>query len=183
MSSKKPLYLFLGILLSSCAASLPYSTDYPLTQELFRSRDGALSGRVPQGWFSSTDDSLAPALTAWFIRDDLSASLSLKELTLDERSAQQFVREGLPLLARFSAAFQLPPQSNPNIESHDFEMQGKKYCSYEIGQGVGKRRFVVFTVRGKYYECEARSTKGRWSVEDFNRLFWVQQSILSSLRY
>src|SRR5262249_17273510 len=63
--------LLIVALFMSCAASLPYATDYPLTEQTFRSRDGVFSARVPRGWFSSTGDTLVPALVAWLVKDDL----------------------------------------------------------------------------------------------------------------
>lgn len=174
---------FLAILFVSCAASIPYSSDYPLTQESFRSRDGILNGRVPQGWFSSTDDTLGSALTAWFIRDDLSASLSLKELKLDRLTSQRVTSEGLKLLAHLSALFHVTQNAIPEIKPEEFEMQGKKYCAYECGLDRDKCRIVVFAAGGKYYECEARAVKGTWSTNDFNSIFSVQQTLLASLSF
>ena len=173
----------LAFLLASCAASLPYSTEYPLTQEVFRSRDGVLSGRVPQGWFSSTEDTLAFALTAWLIKDDLSASLSLRVLHLDRLSAERVSREGLNLLATISAAFRVDQGSVPVTGAREFEIRGRKYCGYELGDGPDRQRVVLFSARGIYYECEARLVKGRSASEDILHVFSAQQTLLASLTF
>jgi hypothetical protein len=177
------LCLLLALLLASCAASSPYASDYPLTMESFTSRDGVMSGRVPQGWFSETDDTLGAAMVAWFVRDDLSASLALKEIALDRRAAERVSKEGLSLLAKLSAAFRPMPPSAEMPEPVEFQLAGRPYCAYETGAGVEKRRTVVFEAKGKYYECETRPVKGRWEERDLRNIFSVQQSFLASLRY
>ncbi len=94
-----PYALILAFLAAACASSLPYSADYPLTDATLTSRDGVLTGRIPLGWFSSTEDSLAEALTAWLIKEDYSAILIVKEIRLDDLASRRVRKEGLRLLA------------------------------------------------------------------------------------
>ena len=175
--------LILSIVFASCAAIIPYASNSPMTNELFRSHDGMLGGRVPQGWFTSTEDTLAPALAVWLIREDFSAALTMKELKLNPLTIQQVKKEGLELLARLSSRFQAENISGQTITPQEFEIRGKKYCSYEIGAGSERRRIVVFAAGGKYYECEARTMKGIWSATELTYLFITQQTVLSSLTY
>jgi hypothetical protein len=151
--------------------------------ERFTSRDGLLTGRVPEGWFSAADDTLGAASAAWFVREDLSASLALNEIAADRLVTERVAHGGLLLVARLSAAFRAVPLSAPPPEPLEFQLAGRAYCSYELGSGVEKRRIVVFAAKGKYYECEARPVKGRWAEEDLRKIFSVQQSFLASLRY
>jgi len=177
------LGLLLAVLLFSCAATSPYASDYPLTMEGFTTRDGVVSGRVPQGWFSAADDSLGTALSAWFVRDDLAAALSLNDFVLDALSAERVSREGLLLAARLSAAFRMGSSIAPPPLPTEFQVAGKPYCGYELSTTADERRIVVFAAKGKYYECEVRAVKGRWAAEDLRKLYSVQQSFLASLRY
>jgi hypothetical protein len=175
--------VFLSIILVSCSAKLPYASNYPLTGEIFQSRDGMLKGKVPSGWFKSTDDSLAPALSVWLLKEDLSATVIVRELNVDSLTAMRIRSEGLKLLAILSAGYQ-----GLNIEKDIFNLKdysdgGKKYCSYEIGLENNRRRVVVFKAFNRFYECEARVLKGEWKTDDMRRLFSVQQTVLSSLTY
>ena len=89
--------LLLFLLIESCAVPLPYSTKAPLTGEMYRSLDGAFSGNVPQGWFSSTTDTPVPGYVASFIKEDYSAGIMVKELHLDRSSAELVRKRGLEL--------------------------------------------------------------------------------------
>ena len=173
--------LLLGLLAVSCASTVPYASDYPLSAELFRTREGGLTGRVPRGWSSQARDTLAPALAAWLLRDDAAASLAFRELKLDAVSARAVEDEGPAFLARLSAG--MLPGGAGGAERRVFEIGGRKFCAYETGEGGSRRRIVVFGSAGKFYECEARAVKGRWSADDFAKLFSAQQSMLATLSF
>lgn len=175
-----PAAALCALLLSACAATSPYASDVAMSSGTFRTRDGALTGRLPRGWSSQARDTLAPALGAWLLRDDAAASLAFRELALDDVSSRA-VRgdDGLELLARLSAGFRF----KGGVEPKTFEAGGRKFCAYETGEGNARTRVVVFAVRGRYYECEAKAVKGRWSADDFARLFSAQQSILPTLSF
>ncbi|MBI1805253.1 MAG: hypothetical protein HY033_10600 [Ignavibacteriae bacterium] len=176
--------LALSMFMMACAGSLRYSSDYPLRSETFRSRDSAFSGRVPQGWFASSDDSLAPAFVAWLIRDDFSATLAVRELLLDQLTVKHIRKEGLNLLARIDVGLRentKDKQSGFVVEPKIFEIGGRKFCSYELMEGTVKTRVVVFEAKEKYYECEAKPSKEKWTQEDLMLLFTAQQTFLSAL--
>jgi len=177
------LLLILSILLASCAAKLPYTSNIPLTRQIFHSRDGVLGGRIPQGWFSSTEDTLAPAVLVWLIKEDFSATLTLKELIPDQLAKQQINKEGLMLLAEVSSKFQTESFSELVNTFQEFNIRGRKFCSYEVGAGSERKRLVVFAAGGKYYECEMRTMKGIWTATELTHLFNTQQTVLSSLTY
>lgn len=177
----KAVYLFLAVVLASCAASIPYSTEYPLTPSLFRSRDGAFSGRIPAGWFSSTEDTLAPALTAWLIREDYTATLTMRELHLDRLSEKGVKDDGLTFLASLYAAFE--GHTAKMREVKEYAIEGKKFCGYEFGPSESPGRAVVFAAGTKYYSCTALRVKGTWSKADFVGLFSAQETVLRSLSF
>jgi hypothetical protein len=177
----KFLYLLLAVLLASCAASVPYSTEYPLTTALFRSRDSAFSGRIPDGWFSSTEDTIAPALAAWLIREDYGATLTVRELRLDRLSQSRVNNDGLTLLANLNAAFE--HHTAVMREVREYKIEGKQFCGYEYGPSESPGRVVVFAAGAKYYSCTAQRVKGTWSKADFTALFSAQESVLRSLSW
>jgi hypothetical protein len=179
--SRRLIFLLLAFLGIACAVHYPYVSDYPLTPEIFRTRDGNLTGHVPQGWFCSTDDTLAPALAAWLIKDDFSAALSIRELKLDALTIKCVQEEGLPLLASISYGMNGDGSSIRDNQLQKFSYGTKQYAGYEIGSGTQTKRIIVFSAHGKYYECEIRVTSGTWTPQEMNRLFTIQQSVLASL--
>ncbi len=177
--------LLLSLLFVSCASKLPYSYDYPLTNETFFSRDGSFYGLVPQGWFASTGDSLAPALSAWLVKEDFSAVLTLRELQLDQLSSKRVEKEGLELLARISMAMHHSDSSMTEIVvlPKEYSMHDRRFCGYEVHNGDRQERIVVFSAGGKYYESEAIPLKGQWQQDDTMKLFTAQQALLFSIVY
>jgi len=177
--------LFLSLLFVSCAAKLPYSFDYPLTNETFFSRDGSFYGLVPQGWFASTGDTLAPALSAWLVKEDFSAVLTLRELQLDQLSSNRVEIEGLELLANISVATHNGDSSITElvIPPKEYTMHDRKYCGYEVHNGDRQERIVVFSAKGRYYESEAIQLQGRWQRDETMKLFMAQQALLFSIVY
>ncbi len=175
------LFVLPALLISSCAPSLPYAVDYPMTQTLFHSRDSSISGRVPAGWFSSTEDSIAPALAAWLIREDYTATLALRELRLDRLAEDRVRHEGLRLLAGLNASLERQTTSMRDIV--EYKMGGTAYCGYEFEAGESPGRVVVFAAKNRYYACTAKRVKGPWTKGDVIGLFRAQQSVLSSLSF
>ena len=175
--------LLAALLSISCAASLPYGIDYPLTEQMFRSRDGVFRGRIPKGWFSSTEDTVIPSVVAWLVKDDLSAAIGIRQLTLDPLSTSRVVKEGLELLAHISAGLHRSEGAQVSASPKSFEMRGTKFCSYEVSNGGSFRRIVVFTARGRYYECDAVPVKSPGSAGDLAKMFTAQQTLLSSLSF
>ena len=178
-------FVILCFLLASCAASLPYTFDYPLTKELFRSRDGEFSGKVPEGWFASPLDSLPSVYKAWLIKEDYSATFHVEELKLDQLSAKQVVSNGIKLLAQLSVAFhkENSEEAAVIVQPKEFKLHGMEFSGYELQDGGERQRVVVFSIKGKYYECVAAPVKREWSTESLVRLFSVQQTLLSTLMF
>lgn len=176
------IILILTFIFCSCATKLPYATDYPLTNQYFQSRDDIFSGKIPDGWFSSTDDTLGKSLVVWLLKEDFTATLTVRELLLDRLSIQRVQKEGLETLAYISAGLQFSDVKNPKLEPFKFKLNDKKFCSYELTLEAERKRIVVFAIKGKYYECESYPLKGEWSAADLTRLFTIQQTVLASIR-
>ena len=146
--------VLLALVLASCAASLPYATNYPMTDVLVNSRDGVLHGKIPQGWFSATEDSLGSGVTLILIHDISGATLTVTPVILDFLALHHIQSHGLILLAGISASARSKDAGATLSEPQEFELRGKKFCSYEITSGNLSSRIVVFSVKGKYYECK-----------------------------
>ncbi len=145
----------------------------------FTARNGSFTGNVPQGWIVSDDDSIAPGLLCWLLKDDLSASITVQELRPDKATTQRVKDDGLKLLAAATAGFH--DEAPVSVEPKEFEFHGRRYCSYETGKGANRKRYVLFESSGRYFECEAGAVKGEWRPSEIDRLFSVQQSVLATI--
>lgn len=167
----------------SCGVRIPYKPDYPLTKEIFYSRDGMLSGRIPQGWFMSIDDTLAPSLSVWLLKEDLTATIVIRELILDSLTIEHVRRKGLKILAAVSAAYHNIDIGKSKKVFYLYKLGKKDLCSFEHSEGNKHSRVVVFAFNNRYYECEARILKGEWKSEDIKSLYSAQETVLYTLVY
>jgi len=141
------------------------------------------SGRIPYGWFSSTNDTLAQALVVWLLKEDFSAAITIRELILDRLSSKRVQKEGLETLAFISAGFRTSNSNNLKTNPVTFKLNGKEFCSYELITNTIQKRIVVFSLKGKYYECESSPLKMQLSKEEIINLFTIQQTVLSSITF
>jgi hypothetical protein len=175
-----PILLFFA----SCKTTAPlYSSNYPLTSERFISRDKVLAGRVPEGWFSSTDDTLVSSLVVWLVKEDYSSVITIRKISTDIQTKNKIDREGLSVLAQVSFSFEKGHSKYAMFRAYpeEFTLRGNRFCSYEVTDGEITKRVVVFTNNRNYYECEVFPTKGKWSEAELSALFVIQQTVLSSL--
>ncbi|HTK81617.1 MAG TPA: hypothetical protein VL633_04950 [Bacteroidota bacterium] len=177
------LVVVLCLVLASCAATLPYPANYPMTETTVRSRDGILTGKIPGGWYSATEDSLGTGASLILINDNTDAVLSIKELIPDRLTSQRVERDGLALLANVGMSSRRETGGAATTEPREFELRGIQYCSYELSGADIRARVVLFRARGKYYECEARGGRRGLSGETYNNLFTAQQTFLGSLTF
>jgi len=172
--------LFIAIVIASCAPSVSYRTDYPLTSMFVTSRDGVLRCRIPQGWFSATDDSVGSSATILLMNENASAVLSIKEIRLDQLTTQQVKKSGLKLLAQLSADFLIENSSRAVEHIQEFQINNITFCSYEAAVSTSRLRVVVFAAKERYFECEVR---GNGVDIEHQQLFIIQQALLSSLTF
>ncbi len=173
----------LALLLSACASRIAYPADYPLTATLFSFRSAPVHGRIPQGWFAPAEDTLAPGLAAWLVAQDYSASLTIREIRLDERARAAARSEGLPFVARMSLAFRTAADTATAVTSppQEFSAGRGTFSAYECrSQGIDAR-VAVFSAGGRYFECEAAPARRNGSPVNAGGLFRIQQSVLASL--
>ncbi len=174
--------LLTAVFLASCGTTMPYAGRVPMSANSFTTRDGAMGGLVPEGWFSSMDDTLAPALSAWLSRNDFRAAITLRKISADPVTTKRIADQGLKVLLLAEAGLLGSESVTPVSEPREFDIRGVKYCAAEFQTDQGPTRLVVFGIKGNFYECRAAKTRGEWSMDDFRDLFTVQQSVLSTLQ-
>ena len=154
-----------------------------MSTESFLSRENLFTGRVPQGWFYASQDTLGAGLAAWVVREDFGAALAVKELHLDALTIKRVQKEGLNLLASVSLSFQSGGKKHIEVELYpkEFTIKNRKYSGYEFNEGITHKRVVVFSAGGRYFECVATPMKGTWTFEQTNTLFAAQQAFLTTL--
>ncbi len=162
---------------------MPYANDYPLTKEIFNSRNGDFSGNIPEGWFVSPLDSLPASYKVWLISEDYAATLNVGELKLDRLTEEQVANSGMKLLAELSMAFHRETSSRGSIISQprEFKLGNLEVCGYERQYNASRERVVVFAIKNRYFESTATPLKGTWSAQNLSHLFSIQQTVLSSL--
>ncbi len=183
MTARLTAAALLALLLASCGTTrIPYSSGVPLSRDIFTARDNRFTGTVPEGWFSSVDDTLAPALSAWLTRNDLGAAITIREIFPDRAAAARSSGNGLKELLLADAGFIADAAVSPISEPVVFDLKGMHCCSAEFMSDQGPTRLVVFSWKDGFYECRAVKAAGTWSADDFRTLFTVQQTVLSSLK-
>ncbi len=180
----RPLLLaLLALTIAGCSSRITYPADYPLLTSQFAFRNAPVQGRVPQGWFNSTEDTLTPTLSAWLLARDYSASISIREMQLDLRTRTEVQDEGLDLLARLSMTFRSAEKGGTFSEPESFTLGGKSFSSYEVVTPGKRARVVVFAAANRYFECEAAPAAPTATATDAQRIFRIQQSVVSSLNF
>ncbi len=149
---------------------------------MVRSQDGVFTGQVPRGWYAPGGDTIPEGAVTWLLREDIAAAVAVKEINLDRPSAQKVKEQGLRLLAELSLSFREDmnaPAGKPSIS--EFNLNEKKCFGYELkDSGNGWKSIIVFSLKSRYYECEAVSDNV--SAEAAKTVFAAQQAFLSSLR-
>ena len=177
-------WLLFMLVIASCAAP-SHRVDVPLTEQPFQSADGLLRGRIPKGWFVSTDSELAPHILAWLTREDYSATLAFQEIILDRDAASRIENSGLPLLAELSFRLKVAeePGSRMVTSPREFSARGKSFCRYEYVPGDRRvaRGVAVFRIRDRYFESVAFPANETFTPGEMEALLNTQQAVLASL--
>jgi hypothetical protein len=181
---RRPIpFLLLCFILAACGPSLPYANDYPLTGEQFTSRAIEFSGKVPEGWFAAPLDSLPAMYKLWLVKEGYAATLHIAELKLDALSEKEVHSKGLRLLAEISLSFHGESGHPPEVIAppKEFKILGKEYCGFELKEQGTRKRVIVFSAQGRFYESVASTNGGSVPAQNLTQLFSTQQTLLSSL--
>jgi hypothetical protein len=93
--------------------------------------------------------------------DDGSATLRFREIALDRLTGQRVRGEGLPLLARLSAAFRPGEVPGDGRAPREEDLGDRKVCGYEWTTGENWSGVLVTMIGARAYECEATGPKAR----------------------
>ncbi len=177
------LLLFFSFFLLSCAPST-IRVEVPFTDDVFLSADGLLRGRVPNGWFVSTDSQITPQIGVALLSEDYSAALILQEIFPDKNAERRIAKEGLQLLAQISFQLKLAeyPQARIVSPPQSSSLRGIEMCSYIFLPTENDMRLpvVLFQMRGHFYESSTIILKPS-TVNDIGTLLSVQQAIVGTL--
>jgi|WetSurMetagenome_2_1015567.scaffolds.fasta_scaffold136740_2 hypothetical protein len=72
--------------------------------EVLRAGDTGLRYRIPAGWVQGAVDDAAPGSVVWLVRDDLAATLSIRQVSIDGVTRGDIDRNGLQRFADLHSA-------------------------------------------------------------------------------
>lgn len=166
-----------------CSSSVTTTNDfdYPLTNEIAESKTTRLSVKIPQGWFTATDNE-CNCIDLWLIKDDYSETLNFVSLNLDTKSRREPGSDGLSAALQASKDFKIAKYGKSlkgfTDEKH-FDLNKKQFAAYQyIDDAERNIRVVVFEYGSKFYEVSAISLK----TKNLSELYKIQNSVLSSIK-
>jgi hypothetical protein len=175
-------FLFLVLIFISCSSSVTslYDSNFPLTNEIAKSKTTQLSVKIPQGWFTA-DDNEYNYIDLWLIKDDYSATLNFVFLNLDSETKKEISSNEMSSVVSFSKTFKKAKYGSALKEflnEETFQLNGKTFSSYEYLDDQKRNiRVIVFKSGENFYELSAIPIKNQNPGE----LFKIQNSVLSSI--
>jgi len=173
--------------LAGCA-SVPYEANYPMTDEVVKSLNEDVQIKVPKGWFATTDESNAPNLLVWLVREDYGATMAISEIKADAGTRKQLERRGLEALAEVSFALKserAKGKAEMVAKPREFKIDDRKFCSYEYSTDKRKTivRVVVFNTGKHFYDFAVVPSEKEIAKVDPKSLFIIQQSVVNSMQW
>lgn len=159
-----------------------------MTDEVAKSLNNDLQVNIPKGWFATSDESNAPHLLIWLVREGYGATMAITEIKADANTGRRLEREGLKTLAGISFALKserAKGKAEMVTKPREFKLRGRKFCSYEYSTDGGKTvvRVVVFNTGKRLYDFSAVPAEKEGVKVDPQHLFIIQQSVLNSMRW
>jgi len=173
--------------LAGCS-SVPYEANYPMTDEVVKSLNDDVQIRVPKGWFATTDESNAPNLLVWLVREDYGATMAISEIKAEASTRKQLEQQGLEALAEVSFALKSERAKGKTdlvTKPREFKVDDRKFCSYEYTTDKRKTivRVVVFDTGKHFYDFAVVPSEKEGVKIDPKSLFIIQQSVLNSMQW
>jgi len=159
-----------------------------MTDEVVKSLNEDVQIRVPKGWFATTDESNAPNLLVWLVREDYGATMAISEIKADVNTRRQLERRGLEALAEVSFALKserAKGKAELVAEPKEFKVGDRKFCSYEYTTDKRKTtiRVVVFDTGKHFYDFAIVPSEKEGVKVNPKSLFIIQQSVVNSLQW
>jgi hypothetical protein len=188
MKLQRSTLSILSLLFLAGCSSVPYEANYPMTDEVVKSLNEDVQIRVPKGWFATTDESNAPNLLVWLVREDYGATMAISEIKADARTRRQLERRGLEALAEVSFALKserAKGKAEMVAKPKEFKIDDRKFCSYEYSTDKRKTivRVVVFDTGKHFYDFAVVPSEKEGAKVDPKSLFIIQQSVVNSMQW
>lgn len=167
-------------------ASPRYVPSTAMTNDVVTSKGGEFAVKLPADWQDVYDETNAPNISLWLLRDDNAASISFIPITMDPALHKALARDGLQSVANVSLNLKrdrLKESLKIVMPMEPYRMHGRDYYAYEYTFDGGKTivRVVVFDTGRQFVECAAMPARENFTASETTSLFIVQQSILASL--
>jgi len=175
-------FIILALSLNYCSNGFSslYNMDYPLTNEIVKTKTSQLTVKIPQGWFTAEDNE-NNLIELWLVKDDYSATLNFIALNVDSLTMKEIRGDEINGIVKFSQAFRKAKYGKAMKEFTNqevFEINKKQFAAYEYVDDFKRAiRVVVFSFGNKYYELSAIPFK----TENPQELYKIQNSVLSSI--
>jgi hypothetical protein len=169
-------------MLASCGSPVRRSEEVPLSDVLFRLRNGGISGAIPAGWTAAGPAGKADSTAAMTLSGGDSLRIVFRQVTLDSAAASYFKKRGVVDLAMLTRTLRDTAVGNVRKGIETFKSGGREFASYEVRSDGKKVNVAVFGSGGFYYECEAVAARPLSAPKSYDLLFSAQQAVLRSLR-
>ena len=154
---KKKIILLLAslsLLFFSCSGpSSLYNFDAVLSSDLASSQTTSLKVSIPHGWFTAQDNK-DNKIDLWLIKDDYSATISFLKINPDQATIKNLSRDGLNKIKEYSKLNSKLAHRTSFIDllkNENFELNGRKFTSYQFAGSNNLYRVVVLSYEDQYY--------------------------------
>jgi hypothetical protein len=174
--------LLFSFIVVSCSSSLSsmYDSNFPLTNEIAKSKTTPLNVKIPSGWFTA-DDNECNCIDLWLIRDDYSATLNFVPLNFDDATKKEVTGDELKAAVEFSKTFKKVKYGKSLItfsSEETFQINNKSFIAFEYKDDQKRNiRVVVFKYGENFYELSAVPAKN----PNLSELYKTQNSVLLSI--
>lgn len=181
-------FLLITISIIGCISPLQISESeyqiFKLTNEKAQSPEGDYFTFIPQGWFSTKDNTFG-GNEIWLVKENYTGIIQLRKIHIPSKIQSNNDLENLLEIAKVNlilhqrknkSTFKLisPPRlyQNGNIIYASFE--------YKFGESQ-IARIVIIRKNNFYFECNAYNSPSKYGKISQLELFSVQESVISSL--
>lgn len=176
------LALAATLTLSSCGSSSRYADTLPLSSERFLLPGTEIVGMVPAGWSLAAPEGAAAGGPSVTLSEGDTFRIAFRPITLDAPAEEFFRRRGLKELAAMVRTLHDTAAGTRSDGIERFRSGATECAAFETGAGEDRKRVVVFTAGGKWFECEGWATSPLRAGASRARLFSAQQSAIRSMR-
>jgi hypothetical protein len=137
-------------------------------EEYLTARNGQLHYKLPLGWLNAAEEAPSSSDIIWLVRNDLAATLSVRELVIDsatrqeiDHSNRQAEKSGLQKVAELTSSLASRGEGATMIKPPEpITVNDTEGCVYEYmaGNSPDKVRVVLYDTGTKLYEIRMVAT-------------------------